>query len=149
MNFLDRFLGKSSNIEFNENLLVCSRNRFASCGQMDRRTYLRKQSPFAVLRNRLRRTTTSSALVQALSCRFVTAEARVRQTCSRDRFFSDCCGFSSVSIIPPLLHNYLHPYAALTRWKNARSLGSFQKQCSFRNWGHLIEKYFHIFKENK
>jgi hypothetical protein len=44
---------------------------------------------------------------------------------------------SPVSIIPPMLHIYLHLYAVLTRRTNGRGLGTFQKQRSFANRGAL------------
>jgi hypothetical protein len=43
--------------------------------------------------------------------------------------------FSLLYIIPPKLHTHLYLHAALTRRKNARSLGINQKQCCFGNPG--------------
>jgi hypothetical protein len=41
--------------------------------------------------------------------------------------------FSSVSIIPPVLHIHLHLHVALTRRTNGRSLGNLQKKYLFGN----------------
>ena len=50
--------------------------------------------------------------------------------------------FSPVSIFPPILHT--HPHVALTRRTDGRSLGIFEKQCSFGNRERCTEKYFHF-----
>ena len=45
--------------------------------------------------------------------------------------------FSPVSIITPMLHTHLDPYAAVTRSTNVRSLGTFRKHSYFGNRGAL------------
>ena len=53
--------------------------------------------------------------------------------------------FSSVNIIPPMLHTHLHLHAALTRRTKGRSLGTFQKAMLFAKIGqNLIEENFHL-----
>ena len=42
-----------------------------------------------------------------------------------------------VSIVPPMLHIHLHLQVNLTRRTKEGSIGMFQKQCSFGNWGAL------------
>jgi len=49
--------------------------------------------------------------------------------------------FSPVSIISPIIHTDLQPYAALTRRANRRINETFQKAIG----EHGIEKYFHLF----
>jgi hypothetical protein len=50
---------------------------------------------------------------------------------------------SSSNIIPPMFHTHLFLRAAFTR-TNGCSLGTFKKQCSFRNQEQWIDKYFHF-----
>lgn len=56
--------------------------------------------------------------------RSVVDEAALRQT------FLQVLLFSHVSIIIPMFLTYVHLRVAITRWKNRRSLGIFQKALS-------------------
>jgi hypothetical protein len=50
---------------------------------------------------------------------------------------------SPVSIIPPMLHTYLHEYVALTGRRNSLRLGTFQKMILFRQSGSIEYKSTH------
>jgi hypothetical protein len=84
------------------------------------------------------------AMTQAVYRRSLTAEARIRfhaypcEICGGQSgtetgyFFLSVLHFSSVSIIPPVLHTHLHLQADINRRKNGRSLRNFKKLI-FRN----------------
>jgi len=61
-----------------------------------------------------------------------------------DEVFLPVLLLSPVSIIPPMLHTYLHLHVAVTRRTNARSLGTFQKAMFFGNRGAVHRKNFHL-----
>jgi hypothetical protein len=55
--------------------------------------------------------------------------------------------FSPVAIILPLLHTNYLIHVALTRIRNGRNLGTFQKSSAVSEiGGHWMENYFHLFK---
>jgi hypothetical protein len=54
--------------------------------------------------------------------------------------FSPRLRFSSVSIIPPMVHNHLHLHVALTRKTNAQSQKTFHNQYSFGSRGTINRK---------
>jgi len=54
--------------------------------------------------------------------------------------FSPNTSVSPVSIIPPMLHTFLHLHADLTRWTNGRSLETLQKATFLRKAGIVGEK---------
>jgi len=89
-------------------------------------------------------------MFQAVSRRPVMSEARVRsqyspyEICGRQsdtrRGCSPSISVPPVSIIPPILHTYLHLHAAVTRMTNGRSLGTLQKAMKFRKSDSIVWK---------
>ena len=57
-------------------------------------------------------------------------------------FYSEYSAFSSVIIIPPVPHTYLHLHFAVTRKTSGLSLGTFQNRCSFGDRGEIDRKIF-------
>jgi hypothetical protein len=55
-------------------------------------------------------------------------------------FYSAYSGFSSLIIIPPVLHTYIHLHFAVTRKTSGLRLGAFQNRCSFGDLGAIDRK---------
>ena len=75
-------------------------------------------------------------MAQAVSCRPLTAEDRVRSQISPceicvkvalGQVFLPVPRLTPVSIIPPMPHTHLYPHVAVARMKSGRSLGTLLK----------------------
>jgi len=91
------------------------------------------------------------AVAQEFSRWLFTTEAWIRpqvnpcefyceQTCSGTGVFSHLLRFSTVTVIPPMLHTHLRLHVLFLSKKQRQSLGIFQKTTSFRTWAALKVK---------